>query len=130
MEDKSIRIFLGCKLREYRKKNNLTIYEVGAKIGKNGTTVSSWETGRTQPDADTLLTLCDLYGIASIAELYGRIEPINNTSKLSDNELHIISNLRKLNDAGKIKVSNYIADLIGNEQYQSDSVAKNDEKIS
>ena len=59
----------------------MTIYEVGKKVGKSGKTVSAWENGRGQPDADMLLILCELYSINNIAELLGQdISPSNEGS--------------------------------------------------
>ena len=40
--------------------------DVGALIGKCGKTVNAWENGRGQPDVDTLLLLCDIYGVEDI----------------------------------------------------------------
>ena len=33
--------------------------------------VSSWETGKTQPDIDTLLRLCCIYHIDDVLEIFG-----------------------------------------------------------
>ena len=54
------------KLRELRQKSGLTADEVGARIGKSGKTVNAWENNRGQPDADTLIALCDIYEVDDI----------------------------------------------------------------
>ena len=54
-------------LREYRKKKGLKATTVGQMIGKSGKTVSGWEHGVGQPDIDTLMKLCAIYGIESFA---------------------------------------------------------------
>ena len=64
-----IKDILGSRLKYYRTKAGLTIYEVGTAVGKSGKTVSAWEKGRAQPDADTLLLLCKLYNIPSFDDL-------------------------------------------------------------
>lgn len=69
-----IRDELANRLKFFRERAGMTIYEVGSRIGKSGKTVSAWEKGRGQPDADMLITLCDLYDISSIAELLGQKE--------------------------------------------------------
>jgi len=51
------------KLKEYRNKAGLTMYDVGKILEKNQSTVAFWETGRTIPDIPTLLQLCNLYKI-------------------------------------------------------------------
>ncbi len=93
-----VRMTLATKLKEYRTRAGLTINDVGDKIGKSGKTVSAWECGRGQPDADMLLMLCELYGVTSIAEFYG--EPIP-ASSLSADEMRIIETFRNLNPEGK-----------------------------
>lgn len=70
-----IRMTLAARLKYYRKAAGLTAAEVGAKIGKSEKTVSAWECGRGQPDADMLLSICKIYGIKSIAELFGEEPP-------------------------------------------------------
>lgn len=70
-----IRMTLATKLKEFRTQAGLTINEVGDRIGKSGKTVSAWECGRGQPDADMLLALCELYGVSSISEFYGEAQP-------------------------------------------------------
>lgn len=73
--EKIIRQKLAEKLKYYRERANLTIYDVGNMIQKSGKTVSAWENGRGQPDADMLIKLCSIYKIDNISELFG--EEIN-----------------------------------------------------
>lgn len=98
-----IREKLANQLKRYREMANLTIYEVGDKIGKSGKTVSAWEKGRGQPDADMLLTLCDLYNVKSIADLYGEVvqEPLTSDLSLSKEEVKLIEDYRLLSIQGK-----------------------------
>ncbi len=86
------RMELAARLKYFREKAGLTIYEAGEKIGKSGKTVSAWECGRGQPDADMLLTLCSVYGIKSISELYG--EPTEKSDGLSPHERAVIEAYR------------------------------------
>lgn len=65
------RMEIAARLKMFRERAGMTIYEVGDRVGKSGKTVSAWEKGRGQPDADMLLTLCEVYGIRSISDLYG-----------------------------------------------------------
>ncbi len=52
---------IGRRLREARRKANLTQSEVAQEIGRTETTISRWETGRNQPTADILQALARLY---------------------------------------------------------------------
>lgn len=110
-----IREQLANRLKFFRERAGLTIYEVGDKVGKSGKTISAWEKGRGQPDADMLLALCDLYKIDSIAELYGETPPA--PSCLSSSEAYLIEAFRNLNDEGQEKVISYIRDLESTGQY-------------
>lgn len=65
----SIREVMARRLRLYRERAGMSGLEVGAAIGKSSKTVYAWESGRTQPDADTLIRLCRLYGV-SISDFY------------------------------------------------------------
>ena len=63
------REFMARKLRELRNAKNLSAKEVGAAVDRSKKTVYAWESGRGQPDADTLIKLCDLFGV-EISEFY------------------------------------------------------------
>ena len=67
-QDQSARTILAAKLKEYRIQAGLTIFEVGDKIGKSGKTVSAWENGHGQPDAEMFVKLYNLYNMKSMSE--------------------------------------------------------------
>jgi transcriptional regulator with XRE-family HTH domain len=52
---------LPVRLKELRKKNNMTQEEVAEKIHISRQTLSNWETGKSYPDLQSLLYLCELY---------------------------------------------------------------------
>ena len=52
-------------------------------VGKSGKTISAWEVGHGQPDADAMIKLCRLFGVG-IADLYGEsgdLAPISNDER-------------------------------------------------
>lgn len=51
-------INIGEKIKEYRTKNKLTQAELADKLYVSDKTVSSWESGRTEPDFNTLTDIC------------------------------------------------------------------------
>ena len=57
-------------LKLSRVAADLTQAQVAELIGKKQQTVASWETGQSQPDIDTLFTLCYLYG-TTVNEAFG-----------------------------------------------------------
>lgn len=66
-------------LKESREAAGFTVYQVGDLLGKSGKTISAWKNGRGEPDADTLLKLCGIYGIKDIRIFY---PPMNEDAPL------------------------------------------------
>ena len=63
-------------LRYYRKLNYLSVKQVSSllkdyNIVAAPKTIYAWEHGTTQPSADTLMLLCELYGIQDILQVFG-----------------------------------------------------------
>lgn len=54
---------IGLVLKELRVSCKMTQKEVAEKIGRTQQIVGHWETGYAQPDANTLFTLCSIYGV-------------------------------------------------------------------
>ncbi|MBQ9886600.1 MAG: helix-turn-helix transcriptional regulator [Lachnospiraceae bacterium] len=66
-------------LKYYRKLNKLSVNEVADilkehNISSATKTIYGWENGRSQPDADTFMLLCEIYNIDNILEAFGYIE--------------------------------------------------------
>ena len=53
---------LGKRLKQVREENGFSQTEIANRLKKNQNTISSWETGRTQPKLKDLHALCALYG--------------------------------------------------------------------
>lgn len=61
---------LGQKLKELRQSCNLTQQDAADKMGlKSGSTISMWESGKTEPDVITFLALCCEYGVSEAKAL-------------------------------------------------------------
>lgn len=63
-------------LKEARKQNALTVKDVVCRLENKSLsvaekTVYGWENGQSQPDADTLLLLCEIYNIDDILGTFG-----------------------------------------------------------
>lgn len=63
-------------LRRLRENQRLTVKEVQEKLLQLGISVATktiygWESGKRLPDADTFLTLCDIYKSEDILEDFG-----------------------------------------------------------
>ena len=53
---------IGKILKQLRIDAGMTQKEVAEALGKSQPLIGHWETGYSQPDANTLFTLCSLYG--------------------------------------------------------------------
>ena len=58
-------------IRELRKQHHMTMKELGKIVGVAESTISLYETGKRQPDLDTLTHIADVFGV-SIDKLMGR----------------------------------------------------------
>ena len=94
--DQSARAILAAKLKYYRQRSGMTIYEVGDAIGKSGKTVSAWETGHGQPDAEMFMKLYRLYGVNSMSEFFGITD-----APMPVSETELLESFRKLNADGQ-----------------------------
>jgi transcriptional regulator with XRE-family HTH domain len=105
-------------LKDYRQKSGLTSKDVTVKLNLKGVTVSpktlyGWESGHSQPDADTLLLLCDIYGIDDIMFAFGygkkesRSTLINSTEKS-----RLLDKVEQLDESSCKVVSAYIDGLL------------------
>lgn len=118
-------------LKSKRKALGMSVKEVVDKLSEKEIVVSdktiySWESGHRQPDADTFLALCDIYGVSNLndelQEVKNAPEPATTSSEAKEEEiyqmlkklvadLHI--DLSALTDRQKIAleiISNIIAD--------------------
>lgn len=90
------------KLRELREQHGYTQSDIGRLLGRAYTTVASWESGKGQPDADTLLRLLALYKIENVLEQFGYGE---RREALSPEERGLIERLRRLHPDARALVS-------------------------
>ena len=86
-------------LKKYRKQNDLSVHEVSKKLKERSLnvaekTIYGWESGQTQPDADTLLVLCKIYKIDNILETFG-YQPPSEELFLSKEEHELIQKYRQ-----------------------------------
>ena len=96
-----------------RRDAGLKQSEVGEILGVKGNTISDWESGRTEPDIESFIQLCNIYGINAA-------EALNSVYKLNENDDFIattaearhIQKYRTLDDNGKEFVS-----LVLNREY-------------
>lgn len=66
-------------LKELRLSRSMTQEQVAEKLNVTRQTVSSYESGRTRPDVDTLVRLSEVYGTDLDAIIYGQEKAIKDT---------------------------------------------------
>lgn len=87
-------------LKYYRKQNKLSVANVSDLLKDNNLSVApktiyGWESGQTQPDADTLLLLCKIYGIENILKTFGYENGKTNPIILTEFEENLIMRYRE-----------------------------------
>lgn len=76
------------KLRELRKRCGITMKELGAEIGVAESTISQYETGKRQPDYETLLRIGEYFGV-SVDYLLGqeKAPAENDKREINDDDI-------------------------------------------
>lgn len=75
---------LGPRLKQFRQKRQLTQTALADKLHVSRQTISSWETGRNQPDISTITQLASLYAIPVDTLLHDNTETATTTTKRTD----------------------------------------------
>lgn len=71
---------LAVKLKSLRQAANLTQQDVADKLQlKSNSTISMWESGKTEPDVITFLALCCEYGVSEAKALVRVFETDQST---------------------------------------------------
>lgn len=100
------------KLRELRKRCGITMKELGNEIGVAESTVSQYETGKRQPDYETLLKLSEYFGV-SVDCLLGKENAPAETGKrsISDDDIKfaLFGGDSEITDAMYDEVRNFAA---------------------
>lgn len=103
----SIRAQIASNIRRFRTERGMNVDEVGAAVGKSGKTISAWEVGRGQPDADAMIALCRLFSV-DIADFYGEEQTSEEQA-----ERNLIDSFRSMSDEGKRVLSAITETLSG-----------------
>ena len=97
------------RLRDLRKRCDLTMKEFGARFGLAESTISQYETGKRQPDYEQLLKFSEYFGV-SVDYLLGNDETKNESSLPSiGTEL---SNAKRIMFEKILKMSDEQAELL------------------
>ena len=100
--------FFSSNLKKFRQYWDLKQEDLALKIGKTKQTVSSYETGRRQPDFITLKKIAEVLSVTT-DELIGH----DSSEIISDEERKLIGVFRELDESKQ----NMIVSLLNNEVY-------------
>ena len=94
-----------CRIRAGLDAKDVANKLISMGIIKSVKSFYNWESGRTQPDADTFLYLCDLYNVSDIMKTFGFKGSYCSSNELNDDEESIIKKYRLLDQRGKQAVN-------------------------
>lgn len=97
---------IGSILRDLRIASGKTQKEVAEALGRTQQIIGHWETGYSQPDANTLFILCDIYG-TTVDDAFGFKK---GKEALSQEDFIILKKFHALDEHGKKMVEFTLAE--------------------
>ncbi len=97
------------RLRDLRKERKLSMKKLGELIGLSESTVSLYETGKREPDNETLMKLADYFEV-SVDYLLGRTDdpsPKTLDEQLQGVEFALWGEVKEMTEGQKRDVLNY-----------------------
>lgn len=110
-------------IKKARTDAGFTQKEAASAIGRKQQTLASWETGQSQPDANTLFQLFDFYGV-SVDAAFNLTKntpapPNGEAGVLTADELSRISAaLAQMNEEGRERAVELVEDLAAGGRYK------------
>ena len=122
---------MGTRIKNLRLENNMTLEEIGNKVGVGKSTVRKWENGMiANMRRDKIAKLADALNV-SPAYLMGWNESsapaatieLYNVHCETKNEADLVLSYRKLNEHNQRKVLTYSQNLLSTQQMEEDVLA-------
>lgn len=108
---------IGRNLRRIAYEHDKTQAQIAKDLRQPTATVSSWMNGTRIPRMGKIDLLCEYFGVSRVDIMEPHNKSKLNTFELTNLESEIISGFRFLNDDGKEKIREYLADIIVNPKY-------------
>lgn len=125
MTDEELAIYIGNKIKEYRKLKGLTQKELANKVDMGDTTIANYEKGFRTPKKNTLFKLANAFDI-SIDDLFPPIDkttaPTEAPKTVSDEVLRLDRDLYKDNHKSWINYGNKLLDKQNTVTYSKNTV--------
>ena len=103
MTDAELAIYIGEKIKEYRKLKGLTQKDLAEKIGMGDTTIANYEKGFRTPKKNTLFKLANAFDI-SIDDLFPPIHSPSAATPASDAARAISETVERLEEPRRVIV--------------------------
>ena len=108
------------RLKELRQKNNLTLKELGKKIGMANNTLSQYETGKREPKLETWNKLAEYFNVPT-SYLMGLSDDIEGWDEWAKNTGYSV---KQIKDEIQRLIKTKRLDSSANIQYQIDQAVK------
>lgn len=94
------------KLEQFRKAKGMTQKELAMAVHKSIGTIQSWENGTSYPNAEALVSLCNLFNVDANTMLgWYDTHPRDDAPPLTDDESQLVDNYRNCTPQWKTNVS-------------------------
>lgn len=97
------------ELKKFRKLKNISQAQLAEAVNLSNSTIGNYEQGTREPDIQTLCLLADYFEI-SVDDLIGHVSA-RSEGLISDNELSLIADYRKLDTADRDRLKKIISAL-------------------
>ena len=108
------------RITEARKLANLSQRELAERMELAPPTVSGYESGKYDPKSDGLVKIATICGV-TVDYLLGLTDDPHSRFQVEITDARediLLKKFRQLNDAGKVKLSNYADDLLATTIYR------------
>lgn len=104
-------------LKNLRKRSHFTGVQVAELLKSCGLdytvkAIYNWETGRSQPDCETFLCLCDIYGVEDVLKTFNNHADVTEGVRLNDCRRSLESKIELLDEQGCCIAAAYIDGLM------------------
>lgn len=107
------------KIRELRSERKVMQSDLANALGVAASTLSGYETGKTQADIETYCKIADYFGV-SLDYLFGRSEPAEPV-RLPAPYPEVSARYGRLDELDKVKALAYMDGMLAAEKYSAAS---------
>lgn len=120
MDKDKIAIYIGSKIKEYRKLKGMTQEELGKQLSIGKSTIANYEKGFRSPKKDMIFQIAEVLSV-SIDDLFPKVSsPVSLLPKKeSDNIATIVTTMKQLNESRQEKVLLYSKEQLTEQQKEN-----------